>query len=199
LLILSFRGALEAPQGIVYAGRECFRAECFEDPTPPAWREDEVSAILDATGGRVDGSASDVRFHSQFQWKREKSIHAEYVSFGIDLFDLEGEAQGAAQDFSGEVDGLACAGWTVRLTPFCLDRGIEPLGIAFPLDEVLPDHLNRGRDDGGGTDCQTHGLCLLSMRSGNVSGRIGLDPHSSTSVRRCVAFLRQGLGLAMPG
>src|SRR5260221_12034996 len=70
LLILSFSGTLEALQGIIYAGSEWFRANCFEKPTPPAWGEDEVSAILDATGGRVDGSAGDVWFHLQAQWEK---------------------------------------------------------------------------------------------------------------------------------
>src|SRR6266581_1938512 len=74
LLIPSFRGTLEALQAIFYTGSECFRAKCFEKPTPPAWWEDEVSAILDATGGRVDGIASNVWFHLQAQW--EKSIQA---------------------------------------------------------------------------------------------------------------------------
>src|SRR6266566_2636006 len=32
LLILSFRGTLEALQGIIYAGSECVRAKCFEEP-----------------------------------------------------------------------------------------------------------------------------------------------------------------------
>lgn len=41
-------------------------------------------------------------------------MQAELVSFGIDLFDLEAEVQGAAQDFSCEVDGLAYGGWTFR-------------------------------------------------------------------------------------
>jgi hypothetical protein len=82
----------------------------------------------------------------------EKSIQAELVSFGIDLFDLEDEVQGAAKGFSCEVDGLAYAGWTFWLTPFYLDRAIKPLGIAFPLYEVPPDHLNRRRDDCGGTN-----------------------------------------------
>src|SRR5579864_2849690 len=62
LLILSFRGTLEALQGMIYAGSDCFRAKCFEEPTPPAWGEDEVSAILDAAGGRIDGIAGDVCF-----------------------------------------------------------------------------------------------------------------------------------------
>ena len=94
LLILSFRGTLEALQGIFYASSEWFRANSFKEPTPPAWGEDEVSAILDATGGRVDGIAGDVWFHLQSQW--EKSMQAELVSFGIDLFDLEDEVPGAA-------------------------------------------------------------------------------------------------------
>jgi len=160
LLILSFRGTLEALQGIVYAGSECFRAKCFEEPTPPPWGEDEVSAILDATGGRVDGSAGDVWFHLQAQW--EKSMQAELVSFRIGLFDLEAEVHCAAKGFSCEVDSLAYGGWTFWLTPFYLDRAIKPLGIAFPLYEVPPDHLDRRRDDCGGTDCQAHSMFLLS-------------------------------------
>ena len=39
-----------------------------------------------------------------------KSIQAELVSFGINLFDLEDEVQGATKDFSREVDGLADGG-----------------------------------------------------------------------------------------
>ena len=78
LLNLSFRGPLEAPQGIVYAGSECFRAKGFEEPTPPAWWEDEVSAILDTAGGRVDGSAGDVWLLLQSQWK--KGMQTELVS-----------------------------------------------------------------------------------------------------------------------
>ncbi len=123
LLILSFRGTLEALQGIVYAGSDCFCAKCFEKPTPPAWWEDEVSAILDAAGGRIDGKAGDVWLLLQSQW--EKSVQAELVSFGIDLFDLEGEAQGEAKLFSREVDGLAYDGWTFWLTTFY--PGICPL------------------------------------------------------------------------
>jgi hypothetical protein len=108
-------------QGIIYAGRECFGAECFEKPTPPAWREDEVSAILDATGGRVDGSAGNIWFHLQAQW--EKSMQAKLVSFRIDFFDLEDEVQCAAKGFSREVDGLTLGGWTFWLTMFHLDIG----------------------------------------------------------------------------
>ncbi len=159
MLVLSFRGTLEALQAIIYAGSQPFRAECFENPTPPAWWEDEVSAILDAAGGRIDGSAGDVWF--LLQSPREKSMQAELVSFGIDLFDLEDEVQGAAEDFSSEVDGLACGGWTFWLNPLYL--GIGPLGIAFPLYEVPPDHLDRRRDYCGGTDCQAHGIFLLSI------------------------------------
>ena len=47
-----------------YTGSEWFRAKCFEEPTPPAWGEDEVSAISDATGGRVDGSAGPTNQYS---------------------------------------------------------------------------------------------------------------------------------------
>jgi hypothetical protein len=75
LLILFFRGTLEALQGMFYAGSECFRATCFEKPTPPAWGEDEVSAILDATGGRIDGIAGNVWLQLQSPWK--KSMQAE--------------------------------------------------------------------------------------------------------------------------
>ena len=59
--------------------------------------------------------------HLQAQW--EKSMQAELVSFGIDLFDLEDEVQGAAKGFSCEGDGLAYGGWTFWLTPFYLNIG----------------------------------------------------------------------------
>ena len=98
LLILSFRGTLEALQGIFDAGSDGFRATCFEEPTPPTWGEDEVSAILDAAGGRVDGSAGDVWF--LLQSKGEKNVQIELVSFGVDLFDLEEEAPGARHRLS---------------------------------------------------------------------------------------------------
>jgi hypothetical protein len=62
---------------------------------------------LDATRGRVDGSAGNMWFHSQSQWKREKSIEAEFVSFRIDFFDFEGEVQGAAKDFSCKFENAA--------------------------------------------------------------------------------------------
>ncbi len=92
LLILSFRGALEARQGIVYAGRDCFCAKSFEEPAPPAWREDEVSPILDAAAGRVDGRADDAGFLLQSQ--REKNMQIDLMPVGIDRFDLEDEAHG---------------------------------------------------------------------------------------------------------
>jgi hypothetical protein len=116
LLKLPFRATLEASQGIFNTGGELFRAKCFEDPTPPAWWEDEVSAILDATGGRINGTAEDVWLHLYAQW--EKSMQAKLVPFGIDVFHLEGEVQDTAKRFSCEVDGLPHGGWTWRLTTF---------------------------------------------------------------------------------
>ena len=74
LLILSFRGALEALQGTFYARTDNSRAECLEQPTPPARWEDEVSAILDAAGRRIDGMADYVRF--LFQPQREEGMAA---------------------------------------------------------------------------------------------------------------------------
>jgi len=182
LLILSFRGTLEALQGIFYACSECFRAKCFEKPTPPAWWEDEVSTILDSAGGRIDWSAGDVWFHLQAQW--EKSMQAELASFGIDLFDFENEVQGAAKGFSCEVDGLAYGGWTFWLTPFYMDRAIKPLGIAFPSYEIPPDHLNRRCDDVGGTDCQTHSMFLLIMGSLLLFGARGIKPRVRCNGRK---------------
>ncbi len=108
-------------QAVFDTSGDCLPAKCLEEPTPPAWWEDEVSAILDATGGRVDGIAGGVHFPLQSQW--HENMQAELVSFGIDLFDLEDEVQGAAKGFSSEVDGLAHGGWTFWLTPFYLDIG----------------------------------------------------------------------------
>ena len=109
-------------------------------------------------------------------------MQAELVSFGIDLFDLEDEVQGAAKGFSSEVDGLAYGGWTFWLNTFYLDIG--PLGIAFPLYEVPPDHLDRRRHDCGGTDRQAHTLFLLSS-SGLRQGIIYALPPSWSHATGC--------------
>jgi len=98
-----------------------FSHQIFRGTNPTSLRENEVSAILDATGGRVDGSAGDVWFHLQAKW--EESMQAELVSFRIDLFDLEDEVQGAANGFSSEVDGLAYASWAFWFTLFYLYIG----------------------------------------------------------------------------
>jgi hypothetical protein len=55
----------------------------------------------------------------------------------------------------------ADGGWPFWLTTFYLDIG--PLEIAFPLDKVRPDDPNRGCDDRGGTNRQTHGVFLISI------------------------------------
>lgn len=92
LLILCFCRMLEALKGIIYASSECFRAKSFQEPAPPAWGEDEFSAILDAASGRINGSAGDVRFHLHAQW--QGNVQADLVFFGVDLFDLEEDAPG---------------------------------------------------------------------------------------------------------
>jgi hypothetical protein len=125
------RGALEALQGLFDAGRDCFRAKFFEKLTPPAWREDEISAICDAAGGRIDGVAGNMGLLLQPQWK--KGMQVELVSFGIDRFDLEGEAQGAAKDLATEGAGLAGGGWTFWLNAFCLDIGPVKKSAGFTL------------------------------------------------------------------
>src|SRR5512141_251195 len=55
--IASFGPALEPLQRILYASLDHPAAECFEYPSPPAWRESEVSAKLHATGGSVNSCA----------------------------------------------------------------------------------------------------------------------------------------------
>jgi hypothetical protein len=114
---------------------------------------------LDATAGRIDGIAGNVWFLLQSEW--EKYVQTELVPFGIDLFDLEDEVPGAAKGFSSEGDGLAYRGRAFWLKTFYLDIG--PLSIAFPLYEVLPDHLNWGGDDRSGTDGEAHSMFLLSI------------------------------------
>lgn len=71
-LKLLFRGALELLQAVFDAGSQRLRAELFQKPTPPAWREDEVSAVLDAAGDRIQGRAGDVRL--LLQTEREKRM-----------------------------------------------------------------------------------------------------------------------------
>ncbi|MBV9602638.1 MAG: hypothetical protein JOZ87_38075, partial [Chloroflexi bacterium] len=113
MLIGFFRGTLEALQGILHACSHWFRAESFEEPTPPAWWEDEVSTILDATRGGMDGRAGNVRLLLQPQW--EKGMQPELVRFVVDRFDLKDEVPGAAEGFSGEGDSLAYGSWTFWL------------------------------------------------------------------------------------
>ena len=42
---------------MVYAGSEWFRATCFEEPTPPAWGEDEVQGAAKGFSCEGDGLA----------------------------------------------------------------------------------------------------------------------------------------------
>ncbi len=60
MMVLSFRGTFQTLQGIFNVRGDNFCAELFEKPTPPAWGEDEVSAILDTTSGRINRVAGDV-------------------------------------------------------------------------------------------------------------------------------------------
>jgi hypothetical protein len=93
-------------------------------------------------------------------------MDVELVFFGIDRFNLEEEVQGTAKNSSSEGNGLTYGGWTFWVTTFDLDIG--PLEIALPLDEVPPDHLNRGCDDGGGTNRQTHGWIITDEPAGSL-------------------------------
>jgi hypothetical protein len=155
LLRLSLGGPLEALQGILHAGGDSFRAKFLEEPAPPAWWEDEVSVVLDAAAGRVDGRAGDVWF--LLQSEGEENMHGKLVSDGIDRFDLESEAQAQAS----EVDGLADGSRSFRLQP--LNADTPPLEIAFPFCEVRPDDLHRGGDNGDGTNAQTHSVFLCNQ------------------------------------
>src|SRR5260221_7266384 len=57
LVVRCFGGTLEALQRIFDTGLESFRAKLFKKPAPPAWREDEVSAILESRRSRVNSCA----------------------------------------------------------------------------------------------------------------------------------------------
>ena len=46
---------------------------------------------------------------------------------------------------------MAEGGGTTWLKTFDLERAIKPLGMAFSVHQVLPDHLDRGGDDVGRT------------------------------------------------
>ena len=87
---------------------------------------------------------------SLLQTKWEEGMHTELTPFGINLLDFEREAHRAAKGSSSEVHSLTRSGGACWLDPLYLHIG--PLGIAFPLDEILPNHLDRRGDDGGGTD-----------------------------------------------
>jgi hypothetical protein len=114
---------------------------------------------LDATAGRIDRITGNVGF--LLQSEGENYVQTEPVPFGIDFFDLEEEVPGAAKGFSYEGDGLTYGDRAFWLRTFYLDVG--PLGIAFPLCEVRPDHLDGGGDDGDGTDGEAHRVFLLAI------------------------------------
>ena len=55
--IATFSSPLEPLQRVLYASLDPLAAKCIENPTPPTWRESEVSAILHATGDSVNSCA----------------------------------------------------------------------------------------------------------------------------------------------
>lgn len=65
------------------------------------------------------------------QAERERHLQPEVVRFGLDVFNLEEEAPGAAKGFSREGDGLADRGRAFWLNTFYPDIG--PVGIAVPV------------------------------------------------------------------
>lgn len=69
--IVRFGPALEPLQPILHASLEQLAAKFFEDPTPPTWRECEVSAKLYATGSGVERDAGDGWLVDDAQWKRD--------------------------------------------------------------------------------------------------------------------------------
>src|SRR5439155_17348400 len=90
----------------------------------------------------------------------------------------------------------AYGGWTFWLNTFYPD--IRPLGIALPPYEVPPDHLDRRRDDCGGTDCQAHGMFLLSSSGLRQRRHLGARPQGgSLSVATDSAMLQVCNGQAM--
>jgi hypothetical protein len=72
--IASFGPPLEPLTRILYVSLECLAAKFFEHPTPPTWRESEVSAILHATGGGVNSCAGDGCIVDDAQWKRDMQL-----------------------------------------------------------------------------------------------------------------------------
>src|SRR5262245_58341116 len=120
-------------------------------------------------------------------------MQTELAPFGIDLFDLEEEARGQAKGFSGEGDGLADGGGTIWLKSFDPERAIKPLEIAFPVHQVLPDHLDWGRNDGGGADTKAHHVFLLLIagwRQGMVRRRRTMGADSIAAWGRSRARTR---------
>src|SRR5260370_39640856 len=72
--IASFGLPLEPLQRIPYASLERLAAKFFEHPSPPTWREREVSAKLHATGGAVDSCASDGCFVDGAESQRDMHL-----------------------------------------------------------------------------------------------------------------------------
>jgi hypothetical protein len=85
--IANFGHPLEPLQRILYVSLEHLAAKCCEDPSPPAWRESEVSAILHATGGGVESGASNGGIVDKAQGKRDMQL--DLMLFRIDHLDPE--------------------------------------------------------------------------------------------------------------
>jgi hypothetical protein len=89
-----FGGALQACQRIRRAALQGSTEQPLDRKSPPAWRESEVSAVLDATPA-VDRAHADVLTHADAQ--REFGAKFEVVGRGIDTLDVEANPKAQAE------------------------------------------------------------------------------------------------------
>src|SRR5690349_16295721 len=146
--IVSFGPPLEPLQRILYASLDRLGAKCFEYPSPPTWREGEVSAKLHAARGGVNSRASGGLIVGDAQSAQNPM---DLMLFGIHRLDLE-HAVPPQRVF--QIDHLAGRGFPlrhdahrVRMPPFIPKCWIR---------EQFPDALNRGSNNCHWADCESH-------------------------------------------
>src|SRR6266480_6735710 len=150
--IASFGLPLEPLQRILYASLERLAAKCFEYPSPPTWRESEVSAKLHATGGGIDSCAADGCFVDGAEWKRDMQL--DLMLFRIHHLDPERHIPLPAQPRGFRREHLPGRGFPLRHD--ALRARIPPYIIECWLREQFPYAFNWSCDNCCWADGEAH-------------------------------------------
>lgn len=151
-MIAGFGPPLEPLQRILYASLERLAAECRKHPTPPTWREREVSAKLHATGDGVEGCAGDGHMVDCAQWKR--GLRLELMLFRIHLLYPQHHIPRPAQRRRFRIERLSGRRFSLRRN--ALRARIPPDIIERWIRKQFPYAFNWGRDYCRWTKSESH-------------------------------------------